>query len=424
MVENDNENEVHFTEVQGPFNAELLQKTKCWALQQPLLIRNAFSVHEHEDNAHWPTKQEILELACDEDSESRIISHVPGDDSSYQLELGPFEYEQVTALLHNSNKDTTRYTLIVNDLDRHLPSLADWVGSTFDFVPSWRRDDAQLSWSNLGGGIGRHVDNYDVILLQTHGLKEWRIARLKPNHDQELQRLIPDLDVRVLSSPTNHNDELVIIVEPGDALYLPPRVSHKGTAFTHDSATLSIGFRAPSATDLISRIAETLSFNPNLANQRYTESTAVLNYVHDNQIHPQVKEDMRLLILEAVNKLLHNETHWDQWLGSFLTLPKRDRFDYPRKTKQQKSHAILDSFLNGRCTLCQAQAIVFAYTKEPNRLFVDGNSWDVSEQVPVHIIANRRKLTLDDIRLFISQETIKLLTELVQHGYLYQEKSP
>src|SRR3546814_9287921 len=41
------------------------------------------------------------------------------------------------------------------------------------------------------------------------------------------------------------------MLEPGDILYVPPRVAHHGVAVGDDCMTYSIGFRAPSRGELI-----------------------------------------------------------------------------------------------------------------------------------------------------------------------------
>ena len=52
------------------------------------------------------------------------------------------------------------------EVDRHIPRTADMWEEYFSFIPSWRRDDIMISYSMPGGGIGAHVDNYDVFLIQ------------------------------------------------------------------------------------------------------------------------------------------------------------------------------------------------------------------------------------------------------------------
>ncbi|MCK7498956.1 MAG: hypothetical protein MZW92_56850 [Comamonadaceae bacterium] len=48
----------------------------------------------------------------------------------------------------------------------------------FRFVPDARLDDLMLSWASDGGGVGPHIDSYDVFLLQVQGRRRWRIGRV------------------------------------------------------------------------------------------------------------------------------------------------------------------------------------------------------------------------------------------------------
>ena len=173
----------------------------------------------------------------------------------------------------NTKKDSKSWTLILNDVDRHHPPLSKWIDDTFDFIPRWRRDDGQISVSNGdGGGIGMHVDNYHVFLVQMYGTKQWDVGHNMIGVKEERELLIDDLDVRVLNGwgvgtgtgdvgdigeddgngrvsktdedrkkenldiVNNNNsdmDESLFtrrILEPGDVLYLPPRFAHRGTS--------------------------------------------------------------------------------------------------------------------------------------------------------------------------------------------------
>jgi ribosomal protein L16 Arg81 hydroxylase len=73
------------------------------------------------------------------------------------------------------------------------------------------------------------------IVIQTSGAKEWRIGKWLITHQEEDERLIPNIDVRILrQGPTTLLEVTIIVLHPGDLLYLPPRVSHKGAALTND----------------------------------------------------------------------------------------------------------------------------------------------------------------------------------------------
>ena len=111
----------------------------------------------------------------------------------------------------------------------------------FRFVPDARLDDLMVSYATDGGGVGPHVDSYDVFLLQAWGRRRWRISR------QRDLALVPDAPLKLLA---DFRAEEEWILEAGDMLYLPPGVAHDGTA-VGECLTYSIGFRAPTYQELL-----------------------------------------------------------------------------------------------------------------------------------------------------------------------------
>ena len=122
----------------------------------------------------------------------------------------------------------------------------------FRFVPDARLDDLMISWASDGGGVGPHVDSYDVFLLQAGGRRRWRIAR---RYDAALDARAP---LKVLRRFVAEHE---YVLEPGDLLYLPPDWAHEGVAVGGNCMTCSIGMRAPQrgalAAELAQRLAET-----------------------------------------------------------------------------------------------------------------------------------------------------------------------
>ena len=121
--------------------------------------------------------------------------------------------------------------------------MADLWFDYFNFIPLWRRDDVMCSYSAKGGGIGGHVDNYDVFLIQGSGEKEWSIETHFVSHNEELKRKLPNSETRLLS---DFKADQTWTTQPGDMLYLPPRIPHKGVSLTNECVTISMGFRSPS----------------------------------------------------------------------------------------------------------------------------------------------------------------------------------
>jgi len=125
---------------------------KFWQ-KKPLLIRNAINV---EKDLKIDFK-DLYHLSTHDDVESRMISK---KNLSWRKEYGPFNENYLSTM------GPGNWTLLVQEVDRHIPTVADIWDTHFSFIPTWRRDDIMMSYATPGGGIGAHVDSYDVFLLQ------------------------------------------------------------------------------------------------------------------------------------------------------------------------------------------------------------------------------------------------------------------
>ena len=68
------------------------------------------------------------------------------------------------------------WTLLVQGVNLH-DDRADALLRRFAFLPYARLDDLMISYAAPGGGVGPHVDSYDVFLLQGEGRRRWRYGR-------------------------------------------------------------------------------------------------------------------------------------------------------------------------------------------------------------------------------------------------------
>lgn len=268
-----------------------------------------------------------------------------------------------------------------------------------------------------------------------------------------MERLIPNMDVRVLRPlDGEEEDERILTVYPGDVLYLPPRISHMGTALTEDCCTLSVGCRAPSASDLLTHLLadeQILSSSMKLMTryqdpgnvQQLIRSRTEPSKVGRGQITREAHQNSKQLIMDAIHDLLDSDMdRWDAWFGKYVTQPKRYRNHYPIPLEENVpgvdpewiSHLgiwgdpkrTVQAIVNGTGCLYQAEGIVFAYSREgttAHRLFVHGQVWEVSDpRIPIDILANERRLTID---LFpngrICATTQALVEDLLRKGFLY-----
>lgn len=202
--------------------------------KRPLLIRQALK-----DFACPLTPDDLAGLACIEGTLGRIVRFDRRRDR-WHLETGPFAEERFGTL---GPRD---WTLLVQDVDRWDPEVRALL-RLVDFLPRWRIDDVMVSYAVPGGSVGAHVDQYDVFLLQGLGQRRWQIDA-REGAPLEFRE---DAPIRLLERFEASHDW---VLEPGDILYLPPRVPHFGEALSA-CLTLSLGMRAPSAAEMLAAFA-------------------------------------------------------------------------------------------------------------------------------------------------------------------------
>src|SRR5581483_11261207 len=159
----------------------------------------------------------------------------------FRVTHGPFARREIARL------PRTSWTLLVQGVDRELPAAAELLRE-LSFIPYARLDDVMVSYAAPRGGVGPHFDSYDVFLVQTRGVRRWRLARPR---EFDLDPRAPLRIIRSFEAEEEH------VAEPGDVLYVPPRWAHDGIALD-ECVTCSVGFRAPNAQELGGRFLEFL----------------------------------------------------------------------------------------------------------------------------------------------------------------------
>ena len=188
--------------------------------RRPLLIRNALPDFETPLAA-----SSLFALAGREEVESRLVTAFDG----WRMQPGPIARRRIPPL------GKPGWTLLVQGVDLHDDRAADLL-ARFRFIADARLDDLMISYASDDGGVGPHVDDYDVFLLQAQGRRRWRIGKGNAGD------FLPGLPLKVLRRFKPEQDW---VLEAGDLLYLPPGVAHEGTAVGGACLTCSIGFRAP-----------------------------------------------------------------------------------------------------------------------------------------------------------------------------------
>lgn len=305
--------------------------------KRPLLIRGAFA-------KFTPplAPDDLAGLACMDGALARIVSRKTLPTSSFRTPRSgdpePSAFGKIEALgsglrrnddkwnVHTGPFDdatfaqlpASHWTLLVQDADKWDADTA-FLLKHFDFIPSWRIDDVMISYATNGGGVGAHVDQYDVFLLQGLGQRRWAIDA-NPNPPTAFR---DDVELKLLKSFTP-SDEWTL--NPGDMLYLPPGVPHDGVA-VGECMTWSIGMRAPAVAEMLLDIAHAVAAAlPE--EQRYSD-LELAPAKQDGEIDAAALARARRSLGAFATAL--DDGKFADWFGCFITRYRMAQVPLPRK---------------------------------------------------------------------------------------------
>ncbi len=357
--------------------------------KKPLLVRQAIP-------GFSPplSRKALFQLAAQPQVESRLVQQHGKD---WCMKQGPFGPRGLPAL------KTPGWTLLVQGVDLH-DRRAHELLQRFRFVPDARLDDLMISFATADGGVGPHVDSYDVFLLQASGRRRWRIAKQK---DLSLREGVP---LKVLQ---NFQPDQEFVLEAGDMLYLPPLYAHDGVAQAAgdkgvgaDCMTCSIGFKAPDRAALGSEILQRLAdFSGDGAQLLYSDS-----FQSATTVPAEVPGELIAFAHQAVQKALKDPLAVACALGEHLTEPKASVwFDAP------------SGDWSGQCAgglrLDPRSRMMY----DSHHVFINGESYRArgADARLMRRLADQRALTVEDLRR-ASADALALLADWHESGWLVQ----
>lgn len=359
--------------------------------KKPLLIRQAIPDFESPIDA-----DELAGLALEEEVESRLI--IEHGERPWELRRGPFPEDEFGKLPERE------WTLLVQAVDQFVPEVGELL-ENFRFLPSWRIDDVMISYAAPGGSVGPHFDNYDVFLLQGHGKRHWQIGQMCDADS----KLLEHADLRILAD-FEATDEWTL--EPGDMLYLPPRLAHCGVA-VDDCLTYSVGFRAPSAAEVLTHFTDFLSqYLPD--EDRYTDADA--QPVSDPH---QIQHDALGRLKNLLTEHMSDERMLLTWFGQFMTEPR-----YPELVvgPELEEPELIDSLEQGAILIRNPSArLAWSEVDEDLLLFASGQSRLLPGKLRelLKMICAAEALHSDNLGPWLADEDASnLLFELVKQGSL------
>lgn len=314
--------------------------------KRPLLVRQALPGF-----AGVIDKRALAALATRDDVESRIVER---RGRRWETVYGPFEKVRIKK---------TNWTLLVSGLNLHV-AAADELLRHFSFIPQARLDDVMASYAVPGGGVGPHVDSYDVFLLQGPGRRRWRFA----------------------------NQELIL--GPGDLLYLPPGVEHDGVAL-EKCTTYSIGFRAPRGAELGAAFLDWLH-ERGLPDAQYRDP-GLAPVVRPARLPPE----MIAFAFGILRKIRFSKADVADFLGRTLSAPK------PYVVFRPSTARGTELRLDPKTQLLYCGA----------RFFINGESFTLRQPQAMRELADRRRISAARLA-----PAAGLVAEWRRAGYLHYAK--
>jgi 50S ribosomal protein L16 3-hydroxylase len=353
--------------------------------KRPLLMKRA--IHPFPEVI---SPEELAGMTLDKEVESRLIVQGPGK-NNWQLKRGPFTSQTFKKL------PKKKWTFLVNGVDRFVPSVHALLDE-FSFIPFWRVDDIMMSYAVDQGNVGAHVDNYDVFLVQACGTREWMIEDRPVIKDD----FIPNLPIRLLKkfNPTHR-----WVLEPGDILYLPPRIPHHGVAQGDRCMTISVGCRAPSVNDIINGVV-TSALAHGDESIRYT----------DPNLAPQAPGEIAAGSIERVKKIVESALVSDEFLGDWLGRYVTESYsDVDLKSHAEKiAPGKVASRIKHAAALVRTEGARLAFTRRSKgavSFYVNGHREDLSGKAALlaQELANRIVVPAEILRPYIADKGCQAL---------------
>ena len=335
------------------------------------------------------SRADLFRLALTPGVEARVVQQGP---QGWALQRSPLTRRQIPS------PRTPRWTLLVQGLDLHVPAAHDLL-QRFRFIPDARLDDLMISYASDGGGVGPHLDAYDVFLIQVQGRRRWRIGPVSS------PKLMPNLPLKILRQFKPQEEQ---VLEPGDMLYLPPGWGHDGIA-QGECMTCSVGFRASSDAELASQVLTRVA---EAALECIDEDAASL-YADPHQAatpHPgHVPAALQRFVTQAVKRALRDPQALHTALGETLSEPKPHTWFEPGASLQSLLGQGQGVALSSRSRMLYDERCVY----------LNGESFVASgtDALLMRRLADSRHLSAQDVAR-LTQGARRLLDTWCQDGWV------
>ncbi|BCL69299.1 50S ribosomal protein L16 arginine hydroxylase [Vibrio nigripulchritudo] len=368
--------------------------TQYWQ-KKPTIIKGGFA-----DFSDPLSPDELAGLTMEEEVDSRFVSNL---DDNWVAEHGPFPEEKFAEL------GETNWSFIVQAANHWHPEAAELV-KAFDAMPNWLFDDLMISYSVNGGGVGPHIDQYDVFIIQGLGKRHWRVGAKDEGQYTETCRH------SVLRQIEGFDPIIDDVLEPGDILYIPPGFPHDGYAL-EPSMSYSVGYRSPKQQELLSNFADYVLVQDmgdhHLQNpqQETQESTGVIQSKDLDQLKSMLKNS------------LEDEDVLDKFIGCLVS-QSRHQLDVVAMEEKWSSDELKAYLEDGGAIERVSGLRAYYHQEKPLTAYINGDvvTVEASQQAFITAMCDNQVMIWEDIVEAGDTETaLDIMTDFVNRGYWFPQ---
>lgn len=365
--------------------------------KKPTVIKNGF--HHFQDPI---SPDELAGLSLEEEVDSRFVSNLNGQ---WHAEHGPFPEEKFNQL------PETHWSLIVQAAN-HLSPEVDAMREAFKHIPNWLFDDVMISFAMPNGGVGPHIDQYDVFICQGLGKRHWKVGAFDQGQYKEKSRT-PAL--RQIESFEPILDE---ILEAGDILYIPAGFPHDGYAL-EPSLSYSMGYRSPKSQELLSNFADFV-----LAHDR--------GDTHMLQPKQSLQTDAGMLSstdMQVLTQMLKDELNDSAFINKFLGCmlsQSRHQLNIIEPVELWERDDVMQHIQTAEPIFKVLGLRCYYHQEKPDTLYINGEIFHIEADMRpfASLICNQSALTSQDLQPLTAQPgVLEFICQLLNKGYLYIDEA-
>lgn len=348
--------------------------------KKPVILRNAFP-----DFLDPITPDKLAGLAMEEELDSRIVSNKNG---VWDAKFGPFSNYDYLGESH--------WSLLVQAVDHWHKDAATLV-EPFRCLPQWQFEDLMISYATPGAGVGPHIDNYDVFIIQGMGKRRWKVGDRNSEYKQFNTH-------KALLHVETYDAIIDEVLNSGDILYIPIGSPHDGVSLD-ESLSYSVGFRTQTSKEMISSFADYLLDNLPQGNFYQDPDMRLPSDPYRIQTYEITKLQDQLVELIKTPTLFHD------WFGQHITQPMHELDIVPAEPAY--SYDEFKAMLQKGNKLCRVPSI--RIVKVGDSGYIHGEKIDLPMPI-IDRLCDSETLSYQDLQ---DELVIDKLLKFVNKGYWY-----